>query len=197
VIARIGFGALNLNLPHALLDPVQRKEAAIPGNTAWLIASPIRLNRRRTRKLPTSAHDIAQDLHGNGAHVTMVQRSPTLVTNVEPAAQLYDGIYYGDGPPLADRDLVNTSVPLPVMKQAHKLLTTSAGLYMTPLSAKLPVSWRDFTPVAMLAPGVGAAVGFRRGGADAERSGWRIAASLRRAAGLRPRPIVAEAEVVG
>lgn len=34
---------------------------------------------------------------------------------------------------------------------AHKLLTTSAGLYMTPLSAKLPVSWRDFTPVAMLA----------------------------------------------
>ncbi len=46
-------------------------------------------------------------------------------------------------------------------------------------------------------PGVGAAVGFRRGGADAERSGWRIAASLRRAAGLRPRPIVAEAEVVG
>ncbi|OQW85576.1 MAG: tricarboxylate transporter [Proteobacteria bacterium ST_bin15] len=34
---------------------------------------------------------------------------------------------------------------------AHKLLTTSSGLYMTPLSSKLPVSWRDFTPVAMLA----------------------------------------------
>ena len=72
----------------------------------------------------TSAHDIAQDLHGNGALVTMVQRSPTLVTNVEPAAQLYDGIYYGPGPTLADRDLINTSVPLQVLKQAHKLLTT-------------------------------------------------------------------------
>lgn len=71
----------------------------------------------------TSAHDIAQDLHGNGARVTMVQRSPTLVTNVEPSAQLYDGIYYGAGPTLEDRDLINTSFPLDVMKQAHKLLT--------------------------------------------------------------------------
>ena len=33
----------------------------------------------------------------------------------------------------------------------HKLLTTSSGIYMTPLSTKLPVSWRDFTPVVMLA----------------------------------------------
>ncbi len=74
----------------------------------------------------TSAHDIAQELHGSGAHVTMVQRSPTLVTNVEPAAQLYDGIYYGAGPSLEDRDLINTSVPLPVMKQAHKLLTAQS-----------------------------------------------------------------------
>ena len=74
----------------------------------------------------TSAHDIAQELHGNGARVTMVQRSPTLVTNVEPAAQLYDGIYYGSGPSLADRDLLNTSFPLPVMKQAHKLLTAKS-----------------------------------------------------------------------
>ena len=74
----------------------------------------------------TSAHDIAQELHGNGAHVTMVQRSPTLVVNVEPSAQLYDGIYYGDGPTLADRDLINTSFPLPVMKHAHTLLTAKA-----------------------------------------------------------------------
>lgn len=71
----------------------------------------------------TSAHDIAQELYGHGARVTMVQRSPTLVVNVEPSAQLYDGIYYGDGPPREDRDLINTSFPLPVMRQAHKLLT--------------------------------------------------------------------------
>lgn len=74
----------------------------------------------------TSAHDILQDLHGNGARATMVQRSPTLVTNVEPAAQLYDGIYYGEGPSRDDRDLINTSVPLPVMKRAHKLLTAKS-----------------------------------------------------------------------
>ena len=81
----------------------------------------------------TSAHDIAQELHGNGARVTMVQRSPTLVVNVEPSAQLYDGIYYGDGPTLADRDLINTSFPLPVMKQAHKLLTAKARALDAPL----------------------------------------------------------------
>lgn len=71
----------------------------------------------------TSAHDIAQDLHGNGTHTTIVQRSPTLITNVEPSAQLYDGVYYGKGPTYEDRDLINVSVPLRVMKVAHKILT--------------------------------------------------------------------------
>jgi tripartite-type tricarboxylate transporter receptor subunit TctC len=33
----------------------------------------------------------------------------------------------------------------------HKLITTSSGIYMTPLATKLPVSWKDFTPVAMMA----------------------------------------------
>ena len=33
----------------------------------------------------------------------------------------------------------------------HRLITTSSGIYMTPLATKLPVNWRDFTPVAMLA----------------------------------------------
>ncbi len=81
----------------------------------------------------TSAHDIAQDLHGNGAHVTIVQRSPTLIVNVEPGAQLYDGIYYGKGPTLEDRDLINVSVPLRVMKTAHKLLTDQARAHDAPL----------------------------------------------------------------
>lgn len=81
----------------------------------------------------TSAHDIAQDLHGNGAQVTIVQRSPTLIVNVEPGAQLYDGIYYGKGPTLEDRDLINVSVPLRVMKKAHKLLTDQARAHDAPL----------------------------------------------------------------
>jgi putative tricarboxylic transport membrane protein len=36
-------------------------------------------------------------------------------------------------------------------RDPHKLLTTSSGIYMTPLSTKMPINWRDFTPVAMLA----------------------------------------------
>ncbi len=71
----------------------------------------------------TSAHDIAQDLHGNGALVTMVQRSPTLITNIEPSAQLYDEVFYGPGPSIEDRDIINLSFPLPVMRQSHKLIT--------------------------------------------------------------------------
>ena len=71
----------------------------------------------------TSAHDIAQDLQGRGAQVTMVQRSPSMVVNIEPSAQLYDGVYLGDGPSMEDRDLINLSVPLPLLKKAHKLVT--------------------------------------------------------------------------
>jgi len=81
----------------------------------------------------TSAHDIAQDLHGYGARVTMVQRSPTLVVNVEPSAQVYDGVYLGDGPALEDRDLINVSMPLPVTKVAHRILTDRAKEYDRPL----------------------------------------------------------------
>ena len=77
----------------------------------------------------TSAHDIAQDLHGNGVKVTMVQRSPTLVLNVEPSAQLYDGVYLGDGPSLEDRDLINTSIPLRLMLANHKRLTDQAKVF--------------------------------------------------------------------
>ncbi|MGZ0187721.1 MAG: flavin-containing monooxygenase [Alphaproteobacteria bacterium] len=71
----------------------------------------------------TSAHDIAQNLHAHGADVTMVQRSPTMVINVDPSAQLYDGLYLGDGPPLAERDLINSSMPMPVVKRAHQMVT--------------------------------------------------------------------------
>lgn len=85
----------------------------------------------------TSAHDIAQDLHGNGAHVTLVQRSPTLIVNVEPGAQLYDGVYYGKGPTLEDRDLINASVPLRVMKKAHRILTDQARAHDAPLLGAL------------------------------------------------------------
>jgi cation diffusion facilitator CzcD-associated flavoprotein CzcO len=84
----------------------------------------------------TSAHDICQDLHINGADVTMVQRSPTLVVNIEPA-QLYDKTYLGEGPPVDVRDLLNASVPLPVLKASHKLITKEVRAMDAPLLSRL------------------------------------------------------------
>lgn len=34
---------------------------------------------------------------------------------------------------------------------AHKLITTSSGIFMTPMATKLALNWTDYTPVAMLA----------------------------------------------
>jgi cation diffusion facilitator CzcD-associated flavoprotein CzcO len=71
----------------------------------------------------TSAHDICQELQANGAEVTMVQRSPTMVVNIDPSAQLYDKIYFTEGPSVDTCDLLNTGVPLDVVKASHKLIT--------------------------------------------------------------------------
>jgi putative flavoprotein involved in K+ transport len=84
----------------------------------------------------TSAHDICQELQAAGARVTMVQRSPTMVVNVEPA-QLYDRTYLGDGPPIAVRDILNSGVPLPVMKLAHKIITDEVKKLDAPLLSRL------------------------------------------------------------
>jgi hypothetical protein len=72
-----------------------------------------------------SGHDIAQDLYSSGARVTLVQRSPTLIVNIEPSAQLPYALY-DEGPPLEDCDLINTSIPLPLARKSHRLLTEQA-----------------------------------------------------------------------
>lgn len=33
----------------------------------------------------------------------------------------------------------------------HKLITTSSGIFMTPMATKLPLNWTDYTPIAMMA----------------------------------------------
>ncbi len=70
----------------------------------------------------TSGHDLAQDLHSHGAHVTMVQRSPTLVVQIEPSAQLPYSLYE-EGPPLEDCDLITTAFPYRVLKKFHQIIT--------------------------------------------------------------------------
>jgi len=69
-----------------------------------------------------SGHDIAQDLHSNGARVTLVQRSPTLIVNIEPSAQLPYALY-SEGTPLEDCDLIAASMPLELLRQSHRMMT--------------------------------------------------------------------------
>ena len=68
-----------------------------------------------------SGHDIAQDLYSSGAEVTLVQRSPTLVTNIEPSAQLAYATY-NEGT-LDDNDLIATSMPVTLARKTHVMLT--------------------------------------------------------------------------
>jgi putative flavoprotein involved in K+ transport len=72
-----------------------------------------------------SGHDIAQDLYSSGVHVTLVQRSPTQIVNIEPSAQLPYALY-DEGPPLEDCDLLAASFPLPVARKSHIALTARA-----------------------------------------------------------------------
>jgi putative flavoprotein involved in K+ transport len=59
----------------------------------------------------TSGHDVAQDLHANGARVSLVQRSPTYVVSLKEAQRVY--AIYSEGPPTEDCDLLATSFPTP------------------------------------------------------------------------------------
>ncbi|UGY05933.1 flavin-containing monooxygenase [Bradyrhizobium quebecense] len=78
-----------------------------------------------------SGHDIAQDLHSSGAEVTLVQRSSTLVTNIEPSAQLAYAAY-NEGS-LEDNDLIATSMPLALAKRSHVLMTEQSKQLDRPL----------------------------------------------------------------
>jgi len=79
-----------------------------------------------------SAHDIAQDLYSSGARVTLVQRSPTLIINCEPSAQLVYSLY-SEGPPLEDCDLITASVPFALARKGHQLATEHAKNLDKPL----------------------------------------------------------------
>jgi cation diffusion facilitator CzcD-associated flavoprotein CzcO len=74
-----------------------------------------------------SGHDIAQDLYSSGANVTLVQRSPTLITNIEPSAQLAYATY-NEGT-LEDNDLIAASMPLTLSKRIHITITEQSRLF--------------------------------------------------------------------
>lgn len=70
----------------------------------------------------TSGHDIAQDLYSEGANVTLAQRSPTTIIDIEPSAQLPYALY-DEGPSLEDCDLISASTPFDLLKKSHQLIT--------------------------------------------------------------------------
>ena len=82
-----------------------------------------------------SGHDIAQDLHSSGASVTLVQRSPTLITNIEPSAQLAYAAY-NEGT-LEDNDLIATSMPLRLARRSHQMITEQSRKLDGPLLDRL------------------------------------------------------------
>lgn len=84
----------------------------------------------------TSGHDIAQDLASNDAHVTMVQRGPTMIVNVEPGAQLPYSLYH-EGPGLEECDLITAAMPFPLQRKSHIGFTATAKEQDWPLLEKL------------------------------------------------------------
>lgn len=83
-----------------------------------------------------SGHDIAQDLHESGAAVTLVQRSSTLVIEIEPSAQLPYALY-DNGPSVADCDLIVAGTPFAVAREAHFIMAKRAAELDKPLLDRL------------------------------------------------------------
>ncbi|HEX5118072.1 MAG TPA: NAD(P)/FAD-dependent oxidoreductase [Pseudonocardiaceae bacterium] len=68
-----------------------------------------------------SGHDVAQELHSNGAAVTIVQRSPTCVVSLVPSGTMVYSLY-SEGP-TEDIDLITASIPYPVLRESYQWLT--------------------------------------------------------------------------
>lgn len=68
----------------------------------------------------TSGHDIAQDLHGYGAKVKLIQRGSITVVSVEAAA-INHSLYYDEGLPLQDCDLIAACSTYPLLVRGYQL----------------------------------------------------------------------------
>jgi len=83
-----------------------------------------------------SAHDVAQDLHVNGAKkVWMYQRSPTCVVSLDPSAKMVYKIYT-EGT-VDEIDLMNAAIPYPVLEDTYKFMTKRTGELDKPLLDRL------------------------------------------------------------
>jgi putative flavoprotein involved in K+ transport len=76
----------------------------------------------------TSAHDISTQLWEAGANVTMIQRSPTIVTRLDsllPAVEIYDTDAPAPKPPTELADLLAASIPNRLMPLFQAPLITA------------------------------------------------------------------------
>jgi cation diffusion facilitator CzcD-associated flavoprotein CzcO len=69
-----------------------------------------------------SGHDVSHDLHSHGAEVTMMQRSPTIVTSVEAANNVYSALYTS-GRQTDECDLIGMSGTYPLLTRYTPTVT--------------------------------------------------------------------------
>lgn len=67
----------------------------------------------------TSAHDVAQDLHGHGAQVKMIQRGSATIASVK-AAGLVHSVYYEEDLPLEDCDMIAAASSYPLLVRSYQ-----------------------------------------------------------------------------
>ncbi len=67
----------------------------------------------------TSAHDVAQDLHGRGAQVKMIQRGPATIASVKAAGKVHP-VYYEEDLPLPDCDLISAASSYPLLVRSYQ-----------------------------------------------------------------------------
>lgn len=69
-----------------------------------------------------SGHDVAQDLYSYGANVKMIQRGSIMVVNVKTAG-LSASVYYDEGLPTEDCDLIASTNTPALLKRGYQLVT--------------------------------------------------------------------------
>jgi cation diffusion facilitator CzcD-associated flavoprotein CzcO len=108
------------NIPH--IDGIDDFRGPVLHSTQYTDGSGFAGRRVVVFGTGNSGHDVAQDLHHFGAEVTMVQRSPTTIVQVEPSAQRVYALY-SEGLRTDDCDLIFSSIAYPVLFETYRELT--------------------------------------------------------------------------
>jgi putative flavoprotein involved in K+ transport len=67
----------------------------------------------------TSGHDVAQDLHGHGAHVKIIQRGSATVASVKAAGMVHS-VYYDEDLPLEECDMIAAASSYPLLVKGYQ-----------------------------------------------------------------------------